>query len=192
MDDLGFSSVWSDSPPKPKAIPLPLSPPAFHSIQNGAVHDFNDYDDDPFSTSSFDNQPIQGDAFPAGEDDEFGDFGDFGDTQVTNGFDDDMGGFEEGNADAPPLSSFDGGFEHELPPDPGPSTWEPLRLRPSLPTPANLSRHIEALLASTYGRVDPETVMSDDPIRQVEGIGQILFTTQRYALSFYQNLHLAH
>lgn len=156
-DDLGFSSVWQESSPRARSPPL-AAPEKF---------DYASFGDEPSFEPSTSTQVAPGD------DDDFGDdFGDFGDADATGGFDDnDMGGFED-------ASFTQGGFEDMLPPDPGPSTWEPLRLRP-MPSPVELSQSIEELLYPIYGHIDPASVMSQEGIRQVDGISQILTTPAR-------------
>lgn len=160
MDDLSFASVWDDT--TPRSLPPPLPRETFN---------YTSFGEEPHEEQS--DFALVNPADDGDPGDDFGDFGDFGDANVVvGGFDDsDMGGFDDG--------AFFQGFSHDtVPPDPGPSTWEPLRPE-TIQNPAELSRRVEELLAPIYRHIDPATVMSQEGIRQVEGIGQILTTPER-------------
>jgi len=166
MDDLDFN-VWGDPPSTPPPVPKAPQPRPLSSIKS------IEFEGDAFSSSLDD----VGRLVPHEDDDDFGDFGDFGDATVGESFDEgEMGDFSE--------VSFESPDEREntaLPPDPGPSTWTPLRLRP-MPPREDLIRDVENLLAPAFGHPDPETIYTSDPIREIDGIGQILVTPSRFAL----------
>ncbi|KAJ7068465.1 hypothetical protein C8F01DRAFT_1208020 [Mycena amicta] len=87
------------------------------------------------------------------EDDDFGDFGDFGD------------------ADAPPDTAFGVAFADTPPVVTG---WEPLKLVP-MPDKDELREQIEGILAPIWRHGD---VTTNDGIREVEGISQILVSPE--------------
>lgn len=179
---MDFDNVWGDAPSSPPPPSESLAPkPRPHS--STVPIDFSSFDNDELGTGFEDSVPpaLNDDVVNAtvhdddDDDDDFGDFGDFGDAAVAEPFDDqDMGDFND--MAFQDESQFESAIP--LPPDPGPSSWTPLRLRP-MPPPGDLARDVEALLAPVYGHVDPESVMTSDPIRQIEGIGQILTTPSR-------------
>jgi len=169
MDDLDFN-VWGDTPRTPPPAlkaPQPRPPSSIKPIE------LSSFEDDAFSSSLND----VGGSTPHEDDDDFGDFGDFGDATVGESFDEgEIGDFGEASFQNP-----DELVNTALPPDPGPSTWTPLRLRP-MPPREDLIRDVENLLAPAFGHPDPETIYTSDPIREIEGIGQILVTPSRFAL----------
>lgn len=168
MDDLDFN-VWGDTPNSP---PLTPKAPQPRPLSSTKPIELSSFEDDAFSSALDDD--IGHSTHHEGDDD-FDDFGDFGDAAVAEPFDEqemgDFGGVNFQNAEE--LDST------TLPPDPGPSTWTPLRLRP-MPSPEQLIRDVEKLLAPAFGHVDPDAIYTSDPIREVEGIGQILVTPSRY------------
>lgn len=180
---LSASSIASTEPKAPQPRPLSSTVPLdFSNFEN----DGNDDGDDAFG-SAFHEAPqthtlatVQEGGGDGGfdDDDEFGDFGDFGDAAVAEPFDDD-------DADGQMDDFRDAGFEDagafQLPPEPGPSNWTPLRLNP-LPSRPELIRDVETLLEPAFGvrpGHDDGAGMTSDPIRQVEGLGQILVTSSR-------------
>ncbi|KAJ7094568.1 hypothetical protein B0H15DRAFT_830058, partial [Mycena belliarum] len=144
-DDLAFgASVWGSSEP---SIPPPIPKP-FIPPPLAALDDF----DDDFGSPT--SKPV------AADDDDFGDFGDFDDAEV-----------------GPTTADF-GGSETfgELPlagPSSLPTSWEPLRLD-SLPDKADLREQVDAILAPIWAAVDISSVTTNQGIREVEGITQIL------------------
>jgi hypothetical protein len=160
MDEWG-TSIWdtpSDAVPQP---PLEiLSPPAFHNISEPAP-------DPSASPAPLDNLDF-GEAVQPAEDDGFGDdFGDFDEGQSIAFEDGDMSGFRE----ADPMPGFT--------PPPPTATWEPLRLDP-LPPLSELFEQVQELLAPVWGPVNPEELMTSEGIREVEGLGQMLVTPERW------------
>lgn len=151
MDDWG-TSVW-DTPTEAKSQ-LKFAQDAFDDEEDIVSKDFN-------AMSHFvDQKPLT--------DDDFGDdFGDFGDGDQISFEDNDMGEFQ--NEDA---------FQ-DFPPIP-PATWEPLRLDP-WPSPAELTTSVDNLLQIIWPLMSASTFLTDDNIRQVEGLNQVLVTPERYA-----------
>ena len=158
MDEWG-TSVW-DTPSDP--IPHPplgrLSPPSFSDISEPVP-------EPPASLVAFDDHDFGGGGQPA-EDDDFGDdFGDF-DGGQSLGFEDDS--FREGE------------LMPEITPPPSAATWEPLRLDP-LPPPSDLSEQVQELLSQVWTPTNLEELMTNEGIREVEGLGQVLITPERWA-----------
>jgi hypothetical protein len=156
MDDLSFGSdVWgttSDAiPPPPSSIP---TFPTNSSTDDG----FDDFDDFGGSEATKTVADAVGD--------DFGDFGDFGEPQMGI-----SSGYEAGQS-----------FEEDIP-IAGPSIptadWEPLRLHPP-PSKDDIRRQVEALIAPLWADENIAGSMTDDDIRQVEGLKQILVTSERY------------
>ncbi|KZW03787.1 hypothetical protein EXIGLDRAFT_663071 [Exidia glandulosa HHB12029] len=163
-DDLFGSSVWatgSSTPNLPAKETLDLvddDEPAFGDIAVAPASDaaFDDFDDF--------NEPT------AGTDDTFGDdFGDFGEAQEPLS----ATGFDEPVLAAAPLVAE---------PDPlWGEAWHPLRLEP-MPPPHELAEQVETLLAPIYDSDHLAQFLSDDGIRQAEGLNQTLVTPESRAL----------
>lgn len=189
MDDFD-ANVWGDAPSSPPQAPVVPRAPQPRALSSTVPLDFSNFngdddddeDEDAFG-SGFDDVPqtqttittttAEGGA-DGDDDDDFGDFGDFGDATVAEPFDDDG---QDGFGD----DAFQDTAQQQLPPEPGPSNWTPLKLHP-MPSRAQLIEDVERLLEPVFGHVDPSTVMSPDPIRQVDGLGQTLVTPSRYVL----------
>lgn len=161
-DDLTFgASMWA-MPGGEGALassPVQLDNPTFPPISLPLDQDtaFDDFDD--FGSPA--------DTMGAVDDtDEFGDFGDFGETE------------EAGEG----FTGFD-----EQAPVAGPSSreWEPLRLNP-LPSRKELEEQIEEILDSLWSTDDLSQAFTDEDIREVGGLSQILITPESRAL--YQTL----
>jgi len=109
------------------------------------------------------------------DDDEFGDFGDFGQVE-----------------DATEEFGGSSGFkETELEPAAGPSScgWEPLRFD-SNPSRQTLETYIEEILGPLWSNDNLSEVLTDEDVREVGGLAQILVTPDSRAL--YQSLfHLS-
>jgi len=151
-DDISFgASVWGP-PSSPLAIkPLPTSLSSAQSSQDG----FDDFD--AFGT------PAETIAASGDEaDDDFGDFGDFGELQVIS--------------DVPAFDDDDGFGEDVRISGPSGTDWEPLRLDP-LPSRKDLQQQVDGLLAPLWSTID-ESQMSDEDIRQAEGLNQTLVTAE--------------
>ncbi|KDQ64328.1 hypothetical protein JAAARDRAFT_201685 [Jaapia argillacea MUCL 33604] len=156
-DDLFGPSVWGLSDVSP------ISPPD----TKGHV---------PFSTQAPENEFDEFDDFGAPaesttdggpEDDDFGDFGDFGEAPEM-GFSEEVGFGEEVRIA-------------------GPSTrdWQPLQLDP-FPSREELQEQIDVILAPLWGDKDISQVTTDEDVRRVEGLSQILVTPESRA--FYDEL----
>lgn len=148
---------------EPSPIPSPLKqnlapplddfPPASSSSQGD-----DDFDD--FGTA----QTAPSDT----QDDDFGDFGDFGEAEEM----------------VTPADFGEDGFGQEVPiagpsiPDSG---WEPLKLDP-MPSRDDLRIQLDELLGPIWSE-DISAYTTDEDIRQVEGVSQILVTSERYYFS---------
>ena len=157
-DDLTFgTSVWGSSDPV-NVLPPPPPTTSFH------VDDDLSFDDAQFS-DDFDNFATPAESVGTAEaDDDFGDFGDFGEAQVAanDSFDDtDFGG----QATA------------------GTTYYQPLELDP-LPSGRELQSRINEILGPSWADNTSNT-LTDDNIREVEGIGQMLVTPERYSSPIY-------
>ena len=154
-DDLTFGvSVWatpSDPAPPAKLGTDPVNAFAAADSDEEGLDDFDDFAD--FGA------PVPASSAEMGDDD----FGDFGEShgEVVEGFGDDI-------------------FAEEERQNAGPShaTWEPLRLDP-LPSRAELEKQLNGLLGSIFGNEDISEVTTDEEMREMEGIGQILTTPGR-------------
>jgi hypothetical protein len=149
-DDLTFgASVWGSEDPDVTFPPLKSSMLTTSNFQQ---------DHDPFH--DFDG-PTESN--PDEADDDFGDFGDFDDAEIVNstGFEDDIG------------------FGEEVPvAGPSHKDWHPLKLDP-LPSRSELSEQVNNILEPIWGYRDPSEMLTDEGIREVEGINQILVTSER-------------
>jgi hypothetical protein len=154
-DDLTFgASVWaapSDtlSPPSNKGIGSANALSAFDFIGD-AFDDSDEFGPSMQTTSTQD------------ENDDFGDFGDFGEVQgdVIRDF--------EGDA-----------FEEEIrTPEPSEADWEPLRLDP-MPSRAELQKQVNDIFGRIWPNDDISQVTTQEGIREVGGIAQILVTPER-------------
>lgn len=156
-DDLDFgASVWG----APERISLSVSPPTFSEpspAPSSSQDGFEDFDD--FGT------PAETIAASGDEaDDDFGDFGDFGEVAQVEG-----------------VSGFEGEeFEQPIPTPRPPTDWQPLRLDASSSR-DDLQRQIDMILGPLWP-ADNSSHFTDDPIRQVEGLNQLLVTRERYFL----------
>lgn len=159
-DDITFgASVWSTSDVADTIPPLQTNPPILSTPHFGEDQ-FEDFDD-----------PVQTMQADAGDDD-FGDFGDFDEAEVVNST-----GFDDGEF----------GQEVQIA---GPSSyaeWHPLRLDP-LPSRSELEDQVSSILEPIWGSADISGLLTDDGIREVEGVGQILVTPERYV--FYSDVFL--
>ncbi len=162
-DDITFGvSVWGSSAPvsilqdKPFDDRAPSTIDPFHS-QPVDDH-FDDFDDF--------GPPAQ-DLASSTDDDDFGDFGDFDTTETIpsgDSFGDELGFAVDASIAGP--SSY--------------TNWEPLRLDPA-PSRSHLVQDIDDILGPLWPTSIAE-VTTDDPIREMEGISQILVTSERFAL----------
>lgn len=150
-DDLTFgASVWG-STVTPDSV-SPTKPSISLSTQPASAPE-SEFDDSGFDDfEDFNTAPTS--AVEAHDD--FGDFEEFGESNtVTMGFDDPT------FLSAPP--------SHD---------WQALGLDP-LPERSELEAEIHVILKSIWVGEDISEVTTDDPIREVEGIAQILFTPER-------------
>jgi hypothetical protein len=132
------------------------------------------------SSSTAQNVPVADDAFddfgdPApvlssADDDGFGDFGDFGEVGASEGFGfEDTGGF--GN----------GGFGDTVFQQKPPVSWEPLQVDP-LPSREELFSELNDLLEPIFAHIDLDLILTQEPIRQAEGLNQVLTTPESRAV----------
>jgi len=160
-DDVTFgTSVWGSVEPSSATVSKPQQQKG-NVLASGAggieVDDgFDDFDD--FSA------PVQAsDTFVSGDDDDFGDFGDA--------------------EEVPAGSDFQ--FQSEfVQPEAGPSShaastsWQPLRLSPPLDR-EKLEAEVNNILEPLWADLDRLQVTSNEPIREKEGVSQILVTPER-------------
>ncbi|KAJ7639021.1 hypothetical protein FB45DRAFT_418502 [Roridomyces roridus] len=147
-DDLTFgASVWGSSEP---AFPPPASTPSFAAPEpEPEAATFDDFDDFGSPTeTTMDQQPQDG----GFDDDDFGDFGD------------------EVSAPGPEFSQH---AVFEQAPIAGPSEWQPLRLAP-IPNGVDLREQVDGILGPIWADHDISKVTTNEGIREVEGISQIL------------------
>lgn len=184
-DDLTFgASVWAtpeptgDPPTTTAADPTSSptnpkrKPPAPLTLEddNFANDDtqFDDFGDDEFGA------PAEAVQFEDAQEDEFGDFDDFEEAPAAGN---DSGGFGEA------VSFHDVEFEDPFA-APGPSRFKPWQLLKLDPVPSypDLQDEIYEILDPIWADEDISRVTTDDPMREVEGVGQILVTPSRYVL----------
>lgn len=152
-DDITFgASVWAVSEPLDDSPPLkPISSSDPASDPSYRDGVFDDFDD--FGSPTETTQGVK--------DDDFGDFGDFGEAETGFG--------------------VDTGFTEEIPVA-GPSSqreWHPLKLDP-LPSRADLEHEVYEILGPIWESDNVANVTTNDIIRDVEGVSQILMTSERY------------
>lgn len=152
-DELFGASVWGPSTNSTVPDTFAQSPV---SVENHTVDDFDDFGPAADNMSS------------SMADDDFGDFGDFGDAQDVPG----SAGFGDDNFE-----------EASFAPVAGPSgsrNFTALNLDP-FPSPDDLVTQLDALLGPIYNVQIGSTIgLSNEPIRDVEGISQILAVRERY------------
>ncbi|TFK55559.1 hypothetical protein OE88DRAFT_1651930 [Heliocybe sulcata] len=169
-DDLFGTSVWGASTSAP--APILTSPrkedeelPAFSeppTTEDESADDFDDFGTAPQSA-------VEQEA----EDDDFGDFGDFGDVQesgTVEAFGEEVGFVEEASSQAVPPKS-DG--------------WQPLQLDPR-PSREELEESVDFLLRPLWANDDFRQVLTDEDLRQAEGLNQILVTPE--SREFYEQV----
>ncbi|KAL5530118.1 hypothetical protein ACEPAF_6375 [Sanghuangporus sanghuang] len=167
MDDFDFgASIWASSSSKISSSE-PSAPSFPPSSQSNVKFQEDAFADDDFEFSA----PIQP-SDSAGEDNDFGDFGNFGDAIE--------GEIGEGFARPVPFPD-EGAFTPQ-----DSSDWDALRLRP-LPSNKVLKAQIEDILEPLSNDADASEFLTDDDIRQVGGLNQILVTPESRAL--YQALY---
>ncbi|KIY69761.1 hypothetical protein CYLTODRAFT_420449 [Cylindrobasidium torrendii FP15055 ss-10] len=150
-DDFTFgASVWGAPETVPATSKLP--PPDF---------------DDPFDAPS-----------PAPVDDDFDDFGDPPTTNTDAGDDDDFGDFGDfDEAEAMPAAHAFAFEEAVAGPSSSYGQWEALRLAP-MPSQDSLEEDLENILGPIWTGQSLADLSTDEPIREMEGINQILVTPE--------------
>ncbi|KAF9226652.1 hypothetical protein BS17DRAFT_775935 [Gyrodon lividus] len=149
-DDFSFdSSVWgAPAPSLLSPAPLILPSPA---LSHDQLDDFDDF-----------HTPLESKNPSLAHDDDFADFGDFG---------------EAGESDTTFTFGEDKHFDEEAPvTDLSQLSWRPLHLDP-LPSTEDLSLQIEEILGPVWPQ-DLSSLTTSEDIRQAEGIGQILTTSE--------------
>ncbi|KAF5321303.1 hypothetical protein D9619_000652 [Psilocybe cf. subviscida] len=149
-DDLTFgASVWGE--PEPVSAPPIASKAAPAVVDEFEATAFDDFDDF--------GEPEAAAADGAKDDDDFGDFGDFG--------------------EADPSSSMAFGdsvtFDEASIAGPSSQNWRPLLLDP-FPSRPSLEAELEDTLGPVWNYEDIAAVTTDEPIREAEGVAQILTT----------------
>ena len=152
MDEDFGTSMWATA----TSDRLSLSSPDYPTFPQPSltVNQFDDLDD--FGT--------QNDVSAEDDDDEFGDFGEFGQAEGTTEDIGTSGHFSEPAASvAGPSSSSD---------------WEPLQfdLHPSQQT---LEAQIEEILGPLWNADDTSQTLTDEDVREVGGLAQVLVTPDR-------------
>jgi len=106
----------------------------------------------------------------------FDDFEDFN-TAPTSAVEaqDDFGDFEEFGENTTVTPNFDNQTFLRTPPE---RDWQSLRLDP-LPGRSELEAEIHRILEPLWADEDISEVTTDDPIREIEGVAQILVTPER-------------
>jgi len=172
-DDFSFgASVWGTPNDPTRLANITTSFPSLQSPAPSPAPSQDPLDDyDDFLT------PPQTQTSSIAQEDDFGDFGDFGeaeDLEDDRDFDHDAD-FGQG-ADFGDFAE-DPSFREEPIPGPSQTTWEPLRLTP-LPSSEELEGQIDHILDPVWIR-DISSLTTNEDIRQVVGIGQILVTPER-------------
>jgi Domain of unknown function (DUF5102) len=153
MDEDFGTSMWATT----ASDKVSLSSPDYPTFPQPSLT-VNQFDDiDGFET--------QKDGF-AGEDDddEFGDFGEFGQAEGTT---ENIGNSVHFSEPAAPVSSSSSSWD-----------WEPLQfdLHPSQQT---LEAQIEEILGPLWNTDDTSQVLTDEDVREVGGLAQVLVTPDR-------------
>jgi hypothetical protein len=149
MDEDLGSSIWATS----TSGVVSLSPSTFPQ----ASFTTNRFDD-------FDGFETQKDASGNDEDDEFGDFGEFGQAE---GPIEDAGA--SGHFSEPAAVSVAGSSSWD---------WEPLNFDPH-PSRQMLETQIEEVLGPLWSNDDTSQALTDEDVREVGGLAQILVTPDR-------------
>ncbi|KAI0050165.1 hypothetical protein FA95DRAFT_1555865 [Auriscalpium vulgare] len=158
MDDDFGASVWATTPSDPIILSSPHEDvfPTFPTT-NIPSEPSDDFDD--FGAPA---EPGGAD----GDEDDFGDFGDFEEAEEAGGEFTGAAGFSDGAGVAGPSTSRD---------------WEALRLEP-LPSRRDLEEQIDEILGPLWAHDDLSQALTDDDIREVGGLNQILITPESRAL----------
>jgi hypothetical protein len=159
-DDLG-SSVWAT----PASRLVSLSSPDYPTSPQPSFTVNPRFDDlDGFGTQK-DESGLGDDDHGCDDDDDFGDFGEFGQVEgITEDFGS-SGQFSDSAAAVPVAgsSSWD---------------WEPLRFDPH-PSRQMLEAQIEEILGPLWNADDTSQALTDEDVREVGGLAQILVTPDR-------------
>lgn len=174
VEKVGLPSDISDDSPVTGSVPLvsiTASPLSLPSMDQGPPMD--DFDDDIAEAVPVAKDGDEGSGFGDAieNEDEFDDFGDMG---GGDGDDDDFGEFGGDEAFGAAATTFE---QQEAPPVASTSSSPyapPFRLDLSKPTRSSLGPQLAQFLQSAYPNA--AVVVSDEPERQVDGVGQILVT----------------
>lgn len=157
-DDITWgSSVWASSDPvvldpsstKPRPPSIQVPPPPTPFDDGAGFDDFDDF-----------GVPAEAAQDGTLKDDEFGDFEDF----------------EEGTVQ--PVSSFPDVDSFATAGPSSQRSWQPLQVDP-LPPRQELRDEINDILGPIWKGEDISRITTDDPMREVEGVSQILITSSR-------------
>jgi len=156
-DDLTFgTSVWATSEPITSGQDV---------MKSQVVSSFAQLDDSQLAFGDeFDNFETPAEVLQDGlnDNDDFGDFGDFGEAQTSS------------SATSTGPAAFDDFRIAGL----STQDWSPLVLDP-FPSRSSLERQIDDILGPLWNYEDIADVTTDEPIREAEGISQILITPSR-------------
>lgn len=152
MDEDFGTSVWATS----ASDIVPLSSPDYPAFSQTSFT-INRFDD-------FDSFGTQKDTSRGDDDDEFGDFGEFGQAEgITKEFGDGDHSCEPTTVPVAGSSSWD---------------WEPLHIDPH-PSRQMLEAQIEEILGPLWNSDDTSQALTDEDVREVGGLAQILVTQDR-------------
>jgi DNA-directed RNA polymerase I subunit RPA1 len=149
MDEDFGTSIWATATTATSSI-VPLSSPVYPT----------------FTQSSFDLDDIGAQNDDSGfgdDDDDFGDFGEFGQAESTTEEIGNSGHFSEPAVSVAGSSSW---------------VWEPLHFDPH-PSRHTLEAQIEEILGPLWNTDDTSQVLTDEDVREVGGLAQILVTPDR-------------
>ena len=137
------------------------------SNSNANEDDFDDFDDfgSPAGQEQFGGEGMNND--------DFGDFGDFDAAPVAGGvsFEEADGGFgDDGFGSAAGPSAFGFGVQ---------KSWKPLVVDPVPSSLSDIQDEVFEILEPIWAHEDISRITTDDPMREVEGVGQILVTSSR-------------
>jgi hypothetical protein len=149
MDEDFGTSIWATATTATSSS-VPLSSPVYPTFTQPS-----------FDLDGFGEQ--QDDSGLGDDDDDFGDFGEFGQAEGTTEEIGNSGHFSEPAVSAAGSSSWD---------------WEPLQVDPH-PSRQTLEAQIEEILGPLWNTDDTSQVLTDEDVREVGGLAQILVTPDR-------------
>ena len=162
MDDDFGSSVWAT----PASRLVSLSSPDYPTYPQASFTVNPRFDDlDGFGTQKDEPRGGDGSGGDDDDDDEFGDFGDFGQAEGITEGSGNSGNFSDPAAAVPVAGSSS-------------QDWEPLCFDPH-PSRQMLEVQIEEMLGPLWNADDTSQALTDEDVREVGGLAQILVTPDR-------------